>query len=264
MTSGLQGAVFPGGHPGGPGGRRSSNGDHRLPGDGDPPAAGRPGPPPLRVGGAVGAVDMTGARVTMRGRGPGHPGGVPVRHRPADPDARHPDRGGPPRHHGAAPDRGRDRRRARPRGRRWASGPAWWPTSSCPRPSGCRPWSAAWSASRWGWPPWPWTARAWWLPPLAALGASALYEVVYAAAGSVLGQPQMLHVDLLRIVVVVSVVNAVAGHARPSAWWPGPCPRPRPRGCPPRPGLRWRRCGEPGRVRGRRTLPAGRLGYWRP
>ena len=48
-----------------------------------------------------------------------------------------------------------------------------------------------------------------WLPPVAALGASALYEVIYAVLGSVLGQPQMLHVDLVRIVVVVSVTNAV-------------------------------------------------------
>lgn len=49
----------------------------------------------------------------------------------------------------------------------------------------------------------------WWLPPTAALLGSAVYEVVYAALGSLLGQPQMLHVDLLRIVVMVSVVNAV-------------------------------------------------------
>jgi rod shape-determining protein MreD len=48
-----------------------------------------------------------------------------------------------------------------------------------------------------------------WLPLVAALGGSALYEVVYAVLGSVLGQPQMLHVDLTRIVVVVSVTNAV-------------------------------------------------------
>jgi rod shape-determining protein MreD len=48
-----------------------------------------------------------------------------------------------------------------------------------------------------------------WLPPLAAFGASALYEVMYAVLGSVLGQPQMLHVDVFRIVVVVSVVNAI-------------------------------------------------------
>ena len=50
---------------------------------------------------------------------------------------------------------------------------------------------------------------AWWLPPVAALGGSALYEVIYPTLGSVLGQPQMLHVDVVRIVVVVSVVNAV-------------------------------------------------------
>ncbi len=44
---------------------------------------------------------------------------------------------------------------------------------------------------------------------MAALGGSALYEVIYGALGSVLGQPQMLHVALARIVVVVSVTNAV-------------------------------------------------------
>ncbi len=48
-----------------------------------------------------------------------------------------------------------------------------------------------------------------WLAPLVALGASAAYEGLYAVLGSVLGQPQMLHVDLLRIIVVVSVTNAV-------------------------------------------------------
>ncbi|MGA8724544.1 MAG: hypothetical protein WB565_05840 [Acidimicrobiales bacterium] len=50
---------------------------------------------------------------------------------------------------------------------------------------------------------------AWWLPPLAAFGGSAVYELLYASLGSVLGQPQMLHVDLLRIVLVVSLTNAV-------------------------------------------------------
>ena len=50
---------------------------------------------------------------------------------------------------------------------------------------------------------------AWWLPPVVAFGASALYEVIYAVLGSVLGQPQMIHVDLTRVVLVVSVVNAV-------------------------------------------------------
>ncbi len=48
-----------------------------------------------------------------------------------------------------------------------------------------------------------------WLPPVAALAGSALYEVVYPVLGSVLGQPQMLHVGLARIVVLVSVTNAV-------------------------------------------------------
>ncbi len=50
---------------------------------------------------------------------------------------------------------------------------------------------------------------AWWLAPVVALGGSALYELTYGALGSVLGQPQMLHVALARIVVVVSVTNAL-------------------------------------------------------
>jgi rod shape-determining protein MreD len=50
---------------------------------------------------------------------------------------------------------------------------------------------------------------AWWLAPVATFGASALYEVTYGALGSLLGQPQMLHVALARIVVVVSVTNAL-------------------------------------------------------
>ena len=49
----------------------------------------------------------------------------------------------------------------------------------------------------------------WWLPIAAAFVGSAVYELAYAAIGSLLGQPQMLHVDLLRIVVLVSVVNAL-------------------------------------------------------
>ena len=59
-----------------------------------------------------------------------------------------------------------------------------------------------------GSPRWPSTAR-----PVAAPGGglrgSALYEVIYAVLGSVLGQPQMIHVDLTRVVLVVAVVNAV-------------------------------------------------------
>ena len=50
---------------------------------------------------------------------------------------------------------------------------------------------------------------AWWVALVAALGASALYEVTYGVLGSVLGQPQMLHVALARIVVVVAVTNVV-------------------------------------------------------
>ncbi len=49
----------------------------------------------------------------------------------------------------------------------------------------------------------------WWLPPVVGLAGSAVYEIGYAAIGSLLGQPQMLHVDLVRIVLMVSVVNAV-------------------------------------------------------
>jgi rod shape-determining protein MreD len=48
-----------------------------------------------------------------------------------------------------------------------------------------------------------------WLPVVAALAGSALYELIYAVLGSVLGQPQILHADLVRIVVVVSIANAV-------------------------------------------------------
>jgi rod shape-determining protein MreD len=50
---------------------------------------------------------------------------------------------------------------------------------------------------------------AYWLPPFAALIGSALYEVIYAVLGSVLGQPQMLHAGVVKIVLLVSVVNAV-------------------------------------------------------
>ncbi len=48
-----------------------------------------------------------------------------------------------------------------------------------------------------------------WLATLVALGASAAYEAIYAVLGSILGQPQMLHVGLVRIIVVVSAVNMV-------------------------------------------------------
>ncbi len=56
-----------------------------------------------------------------------------------------------------------------------------------------------------------------WLPPAVALVGSVVYELTYAAIGSLLGQPQMLHVDLLRIVVMVSVGQRGARPARPGA-----------------------------------------------
>jgi rod shape-determining protein MreD len=49
----------------------------------------------------------------------------------------------------------------------------------------------------------------WWLPMTTAVLASIAYLATYALLGSILGEPQMLHVDLTRIVVVVSVVNFV-------------------------------------------------------
>lgn len=48
-----------------------------------------------------------------------------------------------------------------------------------------------------------------WLPPVAGLIGSALYEGSYAVLGSVIGEPQMIHVDLVRIVLLVSIPNAV-------------------------------------------------------
>lgn len=49
----------------------------------------------------------------------------------------------------------------------------------------------------------------WWLPVVSAIFSSAVYVLVYALLGSILGEPQMLHVDLTRIVVLVAAVNAV-------------------------------------------------------
>ncbi|MDA8293974.1 MAG: hypothetical protein M0040_06385 [Actinomycetota bacterium] len=48
----------------------------------------------------------------------------------------------------------------------------------------------------------------WWVPPLTALVGSAVYELAYPLLGAVLGQPQMLHVPLAGIVVLVGIVNA--------------------------------------------------------
>ena len=99
---------------------------------------------------------------------------------------------------------------------------------------------------------------AWWLPPVAAFGASALYEVIFAVLGSVLGQPQMIHVDLTRWSSWCRW-SMPSWPSRPSAWWAGPSRRPPPRACPPRrspPG----HCGE--RRGGPRTKTIGALGYW--
>ncbi|HEV3264244.1 MAG TPA: rod shape-determining protein MreD [Acidimicrobiales bacterium] len=49
----------------------------------------------------------------------------------------------------------------------------------------------------------------WWLPTAAALVSSVLYEVLYPLFGSILGQPQMLHVPVARIALLVAVCNAV-------------------------------------------------------
>ncbi len=48
-----------------------------------------------------------------------------------------------------------------------------------------------------------------WLAPLAALAGSAIAVMLYAVLGAVLGQEQMLQVDFLAVVLVVSVVNAL-------------------------------------------------------
>lgn len=50
---------------------------------------------------------------------------------------------------------------------------------------------------------------AWWLPPLAAVAGSAAYELLYGGLGALLGQPQMLRVDIAGIVVLVASVNAL-------------------------------------------------------
>jgi rod shape-determining protein MreD len=49
----------------------------------------------------------------------------------------------------------------------------------------------------------------WWLPTVAAILSSVVYEIGFAVLGSVLGEPQLVHVDLTRIVVLVAVVNAL-------------------------------------------------------
>ena len=131
---------------------RRDRGD-RVPGVGDPPADGRPDPPPVCVGRAVGAVLVTGTAAPSHPAARGHDdrpdaarvvlGGPALRHRPGDPDAR------PPAWEGSTPTS-------------WSSSPSW-PASSAgpargatmgfgaglvadlflPTPSGCRRWSGA-------------------------------------------------------------------------------------------------------------------------
>lgn len=49
----------------------------------------------------------------------------------------------------------------------------------------------------------------WWFPTLVALAASAVWVMLYAVLGAVLGQSQFLQVSLATVVVVVAVCNAV-------------------------------------------------------
>lgn len=53
------------------------------------------------------------------------------------------------------------------------------------------------------------TRAEWWLTSLAALAASAAGVMLYAVLGAVLGQGQFFKVDLLAVVAVVAVANAV-------------------------------------------------------
>jgi rod shape-determining protein MreD len=68
------------------------------------------------------------------------------------------------------------------------------------------------------------TREIWWLPAVVALAASAVAVMLYAVLGAVLGQDQFLDVDLVAVVTVVAVCNAVlAGPAvRLVGWALGP------------------------------------------
>lgn len=60
----------------------------------------------------------------------------------------------------------------------------------------------------------------WWLPSVVALAASAAWVMLYAVLGAVLGQGQFLKVDLVAVVAVVAVGNAVlAGPAVRLVGW---------------------------------------------
>jgi len=53
------------------------------------------------------------------------------------------------------------------------------------------------------------TREVWWFPSLVALASSAAAVMLYAVLGAVLGQDQFLHVDLVAVVVVVALFNAL-------------------------------------------------------
>jgi len=57
------------------------------------------------------------------------------------------------------------------------------------------------------------TEGIWWLKSLVALAASAAAVMLYAVLGAVLGQEQFLNDDLIAVVTVVSVVNALLAPA---------------------------------------------------
>lgn len=50
---------------------------------------------------------------------------------------------------------------------------------------------------------------AWWFPVLVASVASAAGVALFALAGSTLGQPELLNLHLVAVIVVVSIVNGV-------------------------------------------------------
>jgi rod shape-determining protein MreD len=83
----------------------------------------------------------------------------------------------------------------------------------------------------------------WWLAPVVALAGSAGATMLYAVLGAVLGQEQFLRVNLVAVVLVVSVTNAVlaAPAVRLVRWAVRPVSGERPR-TPVRvgmPGSRW-------------------------
>ena len=53
------------------------------------------------------------------------------------------------------------------------------------------------------------TREVWWFPAVVALAASAVWVMLYAVLGAVLGQGQFLQVDLAAVVLVVAAFNAV-------------------------------------------------------